>query len=180
RWTSQDPLGFSAGDDNLYRYVSNNPTNATDPFGTETWVYESTRGKFSFHWGALDYQYAWTGGGAPSITGISLTTYVTNPGLRPYKDQNDAWMFPPIRTWTNEQEVPGQSPRVLGQIRVSGENWPAGTDTFELTLNISMFASGGANIGGTWYGPRDEPLLGLKLEGNNFRGWSKRVTEVAV
>jgi RHS repeat-associated protein len=33
RWTSQDPLGFDAGDPNLYRYVRNDPTNATDPSG---------------------------------------------------------------------------------------------------------------------------------------------------
>ena len=33
RWTSQDPLGFAAGDANLYRYVGNSPTNATDPSG---------------------------------------------------------------------------------------------------------------------------------------------------
>ncbi len=31
----QSPLGFNAGDANLYRYVSNNPTNATDPSGLE-------------------------------------------------------------------------------------------------------------------------------------------------
>src|SRR5262249_32261507 len=28
---SQDPLGFAAGDPNLYRYIGNGPTNATDP-----------------------------------------------------------------------------------------------------------------------------------------------------
>ena len=33
RWISQDPLGFDAGDSNLYRYVNNAPTNATDPSG---------------------------------------------------------------------------------------------------------------------------------------------------
>jgi RHS repeat-associated protein len=32
-WMSQDPLGFSAGDSNLYRYVNNAPTDATDPSG---------------------------------------------------------------------------------------------------------------------------------------------------
>lgn len=29
RWISQDPLGFAAGDSNLYRYAHNSPTNAT-------------------------------------------------------------------------------------------------------------------------------------------------------
>lgn len=33
RFLSEDPLGFDAGDYNLYRYVFNNPTNSTDPTG---------------------------------------------------------------------------------------------------------------------------------------------------
>jgi RHS repeat-associated protein len=35
RWTSQDPLGFAAGDDNLSRYVGNGPTDWTDPTGLQ-------------------------------------------------------------------------------------------------------------------------------------------------
>ncbi|WP_165235876.1 RHS repeat protein, partial [Aquisphaera insulae] len=34
RFTSLDPLQFATGDQNLYRYVSNNPTNSIDPSGT--------------------------------------------------------------------------------------------------------------------------------------------------
>ena len=33
RFLSEDPIGFSAGDANLYRYCGNSPTNATDPTG---------------------------------------------------------------------------------------------------------------------------------------------------
>jgi RHS repeat-associated protein len=33
RFLSQDPLGFEAGDYNLYRYAFNNPVNLTDPTG---------------------------------------------------------------------------------------------------------------------------------------------------
>jgi RHS repeat-associated protein len=33
RFTSEDPLGFGAGDTNLYRYVVNSPLNFTDPTG---------------------------------------------------------------------------------------------------------------------------------------------------
>jgi RHS repeat-associated protein len=33
RFVSEDPIGFSAGDTNLYRYVGNNATNYTDPSG---------------------------------------------------------------------------------------------------------------------------------------------------
>ncbi len=34
RFISEDPIGFGAGDTNLYRYVNNSPTNYTDPSGT--------------------------------------------------------------------------------------------------------------------------------------------------
>ena len=41
RWLSQDPIGFKGGDPNLYRYVGNSPTNATDPSGlVETSVFD--------------------------------------------------------------------------------------------------------------------------------------------
>jgi RHS repeat-associated protein len=33
RWLSEDPIGFAAGDANLYRYVGNEPTMRTDPAG---------------------------------------------------------------------------------------------------------------------------------------------------
>lgn len=35
RWISQDPMGFDAGDANLYRYVGNHGTYATDPSGLQ-------------------------------------------------------------------------------------------------------------------------------------------------
>ena len=34
RWLNLDPIGFDAGDSNLYRYVGNNPSNEVDPPGT--------------------------------------------------------------------------------------------------------------------------------------------------
>ena len=36
RWISQDPLGFDAGDSNLYRYVSNSPAINSDPSGKDS------------------------------------------------------------------------------------------------------------------------------------------------
>src|SRR5205823_11330196 len=33
RWTAKDPIGFDGGDQNLYRYVDNNPINLRDPAG---------------------------------------------------------------------------------------------------------------------------------------------------
>jgi len=38
RFLSEDPLGFSAGDPNLYRYVGNSPTDGTDPNGEFVWL----------------------------------------------------------------------------------------------------------------------------------------------
>jgi len=35
RFLQEDPEGFAAGDANLYRYVGNGPTNATDPSGLQ-------------------------------------------------------------------------------------------------------------------------------------------------
>ena len=35
RFLSEDPIGFYAGDYNLYRYVGNHPTRGTDPFGRQ-------------------------------------------------------------------------------------------------------------------------------------------------
>jgi RHS repeat-associated protein len=35
RWVELDPLGFRAGDVNLYRYVSDSPVNLLDPFGLD-------------------------------------------------------------------------------------------------------------------------------------------------
>jgi hypothetical protein len=36
RWQTKDPKSFAAGDTNLYRYVGNHPSYATDPSGLET------------------------------------------------------------------------------------------------------------------------------------------------
>jgi hypothetical protein len=35
RWTAEDPIAFEGGDANLYRYVGNDPVNATDPNGLQ-------------------------------------------------------------------------------------------------------------------------------------------------
>ena len=37
RWMSRDPLGFNAGDTNLYRYAYNSPTSLRDPLGKATY-----------------------------------------------------------------------------------------------------------------------------------------------
>ena len=44
RWDIQDPLGFIAGDSDLYRYAGNAPTFAVDPNGTQEAVRQDDRG----------------------------------------------------------------------------------------------------------------------------------------
>src|SRR5271165_875426 len=39
QWMTDDPLGFAAGDSNLYRFVGNEPNNQTDPTGFQTGIY---------------------------------------------------------------------------------------------------------------------------------------------
>ncbi len=39
RWTSPDPLGFRAGDTNVFRYIENSPLDFVDPLGLEkVWI----------------------------------------------------------------------------------------------------------------------------------------------
>jgi RHS repeat-associated protein len=50
RWTSQDPMGFGAGDTNLYRYVFNSPANYLDPTGQDTaWRQKMRQDEEEFH-----------------------------------------------------------------------------------------------------------------------------------
>jgi RHS repeat-associated protein len=37
RWLQVDPIGFAAGDNSFYAFVSNSPTNAIDPSGLDWW-----------------------------------------------------------------------------------------------------------------------------------------------
>jgi RHS repeat-associated protein len=46
RWLSEDPIGFTAGDTNLYRYVNNGPTMAVDPTGELVAWYAEASVKF--------------------------------------------------------------------------------------------------------------------------------------
>jgi uncharacterized protein RhaS with RHS repeats len=46
RFLEQDPKGFAAGDPDLYRYVKNDPTNATDPTGLQAGQGQGQRDPF--------------------------------------------------------------------------------------------------------------------------------------
>jgi RHS repeat-associated protein len=59
RWTTQDPAGFSAGDANLYRYVDNDPTNASDPSGKGLLWNNGFDGTAVWNGIGEDYRAAW-------------------------------------------------------------------------------------------------------------------------
>jgi RHS repeat-associated protein len=68
RFISIDPLGFEAGDTNLYRYVSNNSTNYTDPTGM--WSLEEA-------WNGA--QQTWNNAGQAIVNGsVSFRNTVTS------------------------------------------------------------------------------------------------------
>ena len=48
RFISQDPIGFEAGDANLYRYVGNAPGDARDPRGLWASWWDETKGVFGY------------------------------------------------------------------------------------------------------------------------------------
>jgi uncharacterized protein RhaS with RHS repeats len=56
-WLSQDPLGFAAGDANLYRYVANGPTNEVDPSGFDglpDWLRGGIKAYFDFNYNPIN------------------------------------------------------------------------------------------------------------------------------
>jgi RHS repeat-associated protein len=73
RWISQDPMGFDAGDSNLYRYVENAPTIATDPSGFQVGPSDGGQSKGMYPPFTLPEP-----GPYPSVPGMPL-----NNGLNP-------------------------------------------------------------------------------------------------
>jgi len=67
RFLSRDPIGFSSGDFNFYRYVGNNVVNRRDPFGLEEISYTTGNNTITFENQAkeknmiylLDYEKDW-------------------------------------------------------------------------------------------------------------------------
>jgi RHS repeat-associated protein len=96
RWLQQDPIVFRAGDANLYRYVGNRATNATDPTGleeqdTNPWapLFSAPPGQSGLHWtgkrwvhvyvpepGSLLNPVIWT---FNPKTGVETAVVVANP-----------------------------------------------------------------------------------------------------
>ena len=80
---TQDPIGFAAGDPDLYRYVGNDPANATDPTGLQyriTWQITEIMINVGFgvmHWWKIDGRVTWDEGDSPPI---AITVVPREPG----------------------------------------------------------------------------------------------------
>jgi len=70
RWISEDPIGFTAGDANLSRYVANSPANFTDASGLDRWIVTN-----GFHWWITVEQWGVGADGQPHVMGYSSLHY---------------------------------------------------------------------------------------------------------
>jgi RHS repeat-associated protein len=72
RWLSQDPLGFKAGDSDLYRYTYNSPINLTDPSGDSIGSFISTVFATTFATAVVGFQTL--GNAFNSAVGLGFTS----------------------------------------------------------------------------------------------------------
>ena len=78
RWLTPDPLGFAAGQINLYVYVNNNPVNLVDPYGL---MGESAQQSVSQGVGGYNgYQFGYTGNLTVIAPGVGASLSV-NAGI---------------------------------------------------------------------------------------------------
>jgi hypothetical protein len=113
------PLGFDAGDDNVYRYARNSPTTATDPTGLqpELTVSEAQAPQLGY-WGAFIWPVNWglkdnAKEGGFVIQRIEVTFDVTNQQGQKVKHPSDdghwnyyeAWRIDKGKSSTTNKEV---------------------------------------------------------------------------
>jgi len=79
RWRSEDPIRWAAGDENLYRYVGNSPTNFTDPSGMVVQEVENEEGTF-FH---IDSEYSWLTPWTPAEHIATIFVPKADPRIHP-------------------------------------------------------------------------------------------------
>jgi RHS repeat-associated protein len=90
KWMTEDPLGFDAGDTNLYRYVENKSSVATDPSGLELVGFSETSARDYLVWlkgeqGILEKEY----GKGPGIKGLSISKAPTGRYIFLYEDNRE-------------------------------------------------------------------------------------------
>lgn len=193
RWLSEDPIGFYAGDANLYRYVGNGPVNGTDPS-------RLVGGMPGFGGGSSNSGGASGGGGGAGFAPPSATCPVTmgpmidpppplfpvgpapvfapvefdEPGLRPSWSPFDflAGIFPGVGV-----VIGGGGTTVGGGTAIVAPGLPAGTFPalgYGNTVVVGrahiicqqMARSAGINGPETYYG------MAIIDDAGNFVGWA--------
>jgi RHS repeat-associated protein len=161
RWMSQDPLGFDAGDSNLYRYVHNQPTERMDPSGLiDVKVVEvnapilGLRGAF-----AWPVRYKLEDGKASATLGGWIAQHVTMKirvnGVTPagFPDQNywEAFKIDKGGTATSSYRPGDISARAMRDAGLGRATTIAATDWFGVNKNFDSCTSGTIQFTGEVY-----------------------------
>jgi RHS repeat-associated protein len=80
RWTSEDQLGFGAGDYNLYCYANNRPTDLVDPLGSED--QHAISGEGGYHLSDTTKDFEWSNTGRGNYRWV-ISWNVTGSPLKP-------------------------------------------------------------------------------------------------
>jgi len=164
RWISQDPKSFAAGDTNLYRYVGNHPSYATDPSGLAEWdpkvIREAIRAADSDFAALFDYHVVTlepTKESSP-IVGYALPSYRY---INAYYPEN----------WSNEQ--------VIDAIFANTSTW-SDSDLLDYVATASKHFGRYTNPMGyprNWIGSRGDLVAELQAEQRDK--YRKAVAQIA-
>ena len=139
RCTTQDPLGYAAGDVNLYRYVGNMATMATDPSGNLIFV-----------------PVLVVGGAALAVAGIAGLHYSAHR----YDYAREHYLSRPIPQWTPELQA-----EFRDYVRTT--DWIAAGSEVAGWTGISMVAAGA--ISGLCLRPAVAPLTPYQIASQGGR-----------
>jgi RHS repeat-associated protein len=160
RWLQQDPIVFRAGDPNLYRYVGNDATNATDPSGLVG------------GWGPEAFRYAqgllatWKGlGNAKASTWVQQAEPLLAQG------------------WTLNQIIAAIGPVPIGPPKFTGGptlwDYTGGLAWDVTKLSLQNPSNIGTFLGAGWQGVKDGALM--EMNGMTFglvKPWRERAQEL--
>jgi hypothetical protein len=91
RWTTQDPLGFAAGDADLHGYVGNNPVDGIDPAGLEAVPAEPWWTKFPNFRPKQGWWY--NNGTVQEAIKVALEGSFPNGPNGPYTGEQGGWIY---------------------------------------------------------------------------------------
>ena len=184
RWLCEDPIGFAAGDANLYRYVGNSSTNALDPQGTEVyslggdgtceWFYDSDTDLTFASYSPVDTQEVIATGEIPpgAVTPDGLILY---PLLYPVDSPVAAPVTAPRTPWESIKEQmanPNTPPPVYQDANAAAYSANAQTVLANASGGAGP-ASGGIPRRGWWDRVKDAGRVAGAAVGGFVGGYAK-------